>query len=515
MNSNNIFFNCDSYKISHYNMYPENTTKVYSYVESRGGELENTVFFGLQFLIQRLNSFFPTMDDVEEAKTFFDAHGEPFNYEGAKALVELGYFPLEIKAVKEGTVMPTKNILVSITNTLPEFAWLPSLLETILLNGTWYPTTVASYSRACKKIIEQAYDKTASEESKAGIPFAMHDFGFRGTSSIETAGIGGTAHLVNFVGSDTVIANVYAKKFYDCDIASFSVPAAEHSTITAWGRECEREAYKNIIEQYPDGIVSVVSDSYDIYHAVDYIYGVELKDRILERDGVYVVRPDSGDPVTVLCGTIKSLDSEDIDNEDVYWDALNEGYLYVEIDGEVYSLNDGYFESTGSLSSPLKDINEIREAKGILRLLWDRFGGKKNEKGYRVLDDKIRVLQGDGINIHSLEIILDELERFGWSAENMVFGMGGKLLQDHNRDTMKFACKCSYVEIDDEGRDVFKSPKTDTGKASKKGIMSLIKDGNEYKTVKGEHVNDLLEVVYIDGEVTRRQSLQEIRDMVG
>lgn len=469
MNTNNFFLHTDSYKPSHFTMYPEATTKVYSYVESRGGDLENTVFFGLQFLVERLNDFFPTMDDVEEAKVFYEAHGEPFNYAGAKQLVELGYFPLEIKAVKEGTVIPTRNILVSITNTHPDFAWLPSFLETILLNATWYPTTVASYSKACKNLIEQAYDATASEASKAGIPFALHDFGFRGTSSIETAGIGATAHLVNFLGSDTVVANIYAKKFYDCDMAGYSVPAAEHSVITSWGKDGEQAAYENIIEKFPSGVVSVVSDSYDIYHAIDHIYGVELKEKILSRDGVFVIRPDSGDPIKVLCGTSDRHVSDDID--------------------------------------------AIREAKGILQLLWERFGGTVNEKGFRVLNDKVRVLQGDGINIDSLGDILVALEQNGWSVENMVFGMGGKLLQDHNRDTMRFACKCSYVEIDGHGLEVYKAPKTDMGKVSKKGIMSLIKRDGAYQTVQGEHNGDLLETVYRNGVVLRHQTLSEIREI--
>ena len=470
MNTNNIFLLADSYKISHWNMLPPKTNKVYSYVESRGGEIEETLFFGLQFLIKRLNTFFPTMEDVEDAKAFYDAHGEPFNYDGAKQLVDLGYFPLEIKAVKEGTILPSKHILVSITNTLDDYAWLPSFMETILLNSTWYPTTVASYSYACKKIISEAYDRTATEESKAGIPFALHDFGFRGASSIETAGIGGTAHLVNFNGSDTVIANVFAKNFYNEEVASFSVPAAEHSVITAWGKNNESDAYENIIDEYPDGIVSVVSDSYDIYNAVDQIIGVKLKDKILARDGVYVVRPDSGDPVTVLCGD-------------------------------------------KSITNP-QDNDSILVKKGILQILLERFGGTVNDKGFKVLNEKIRVLQGDGINIHSLKDICDSLEENGWSVENMVFGMGGKLLQDHNRDTMKFACKCSHIEVDGEPRDVFKEPKTDSGKNSKRGVMSLLRENGKYHTVKGKHRGDLLETVYLDGRVIRNQSLSEIREMV-
>lgn len=470
MNDKNIFLHADSYKASHFSMYPKGTNKVYSYVESRGGYLEETVFFGLQVLVRKLRYMFPTMADVEEAHKFYKLHGEPFNYEGAKQLVELGYFPLEIKAVKEGTVLPSKNVLVSITNTHPDFGWLVSFLETILLNGTWYPTTVASFSRACKKIITSAYEKTVDNDRHAAIDFALQDFGFRGTSSIESAGIGALGHLVNFKGSDTVVANIVSSNHYNCDIAGFSVPAAEHSTITAWGKAGEVDAYINILDRYPTGVVSVVSDSYDVYHAVSDIFGRQLKERILARDGVFVVRPDSGDPITVLFGD-KTID------------------LKTEV-----------------------DEHRVLEGKGIIQILWERFGGYINSKGYKVLNDKVRILQGDGINIHSLADICDMLVAEGWSAENLVFGMGGGLLQCHDRDTMRFACKCSYIEIDGVGRDVFKNPSTDPGKKSKRGMLSLIQHpSGEYETVSEERDDDLLETVFLNSEIMRQQSLDEIR----
>lgn len=462
MNTNNFFLNADSYKFSHYGMYPRNTTKTYSYVESRGGTLDETLFFGMQFFTKWLDEVFPTEDDVEEANQFFTQHGVPFNYDGAMELVELGYFPLEIKAVPEGSVLPSRNILVSITNTHERFAWLPSFLETVLLNKLWYPCTVASYSLACKRVLEKAYSQTVDYDYSEAIKFALHDFGFRGASSLESAGVGGLSHLVNFVGSDTVIANSYASKYYGEDCVSLSVPAAEHSTIVSWTKDNESGAYKHILNEFPSGIVSIVADSYDIYNAVDKIFGIELKDDIMRRDGTTVIRPDSGDPTTVLFGDESSEDKQ------------------------------------------------IR--KGIVQIAWERFGGNTNDKGFRTLNPKVRILQGDGISLETLETLLDVATSNGWSADNFVFGMGGNLLQNHNRDTMQFACKCSYAEVDGQGRDVFKEPKTDSKKNSKRGIMSLVKDGDEYLTVQGRDENDLLETVYLDGTTIRFMSFTDVRN---
>lgn len=452
MNMNNFFLQTDSYKLSHFNQYPAGTTKVYSYIESRGGQFDETLFFGLQKAIQEINDNFPSMEDVEEANSFAKIHGTPFNYEGAKALVELGYLPIKITAVKEGMVVPTRNVLAVIENTLPLFYWIPSFLEPRLLSAVWYGTTVATYSKECKKIIEKYLYLTA--DNTDSLPFKLHDFGFRGASSTETAGIGGAAHLVNFMGTDTMVGILHAMKYYDAGICGHSVVAAEHSTITAHGRAGEKDAYEQMIDNNPTGILSVVSDSYDIFNTVSNIFGKELKDKILARDGVFVVRPDSGHPIEMVYDVLVRLD--------------------------------------------------------------EGFGSYENTKGYRVLNDKVRILQGDGIDIRMMERILENLKINGWAAENVVFGMGGKLLQDHNRDTQKFAMKCSYIEVNGVGREVYKDPITDQGKTSKRGRLALILSDEGLVTVPEHSVDpslNLLETVYEDGVVKRRQSFQEVREL--
>jgi len=452
MNYNNFFLKTDSYKLSHFSQYPTGTTKVYSYIESRGGKFDEVLFFGLQKAIQDINDNFPTMADVEEAKTFTELHGVPFNYEGAKALVELGYLPIKISAVKEGMVLPVKNVLAVIENTLPEFYWLPSFLEPRLLSAVWYASTVATYSKECKKIIKKYLELTS--DNTDSLPFKLHDFGYRGASSDTTAGIGGAAHLINFSGTDTMEGILTAMRYYDSNVCAYSVVAAEHSTITSHGKDGEAAAYEKLIDENPTGILSIVADSYDIYNAVSNIFGEKLKDKILKRDGVLVVRPDSGNPIEVVYDVITALD--------------------------------------------------------------EKFGSYKNTKGYKVLNDKVRVLQGDGIDIEMIRRICENLKTNGWSVENVVFGMGGKLLQDHNRDTQKFAMKCSYIEVNGEGRNVFKDPVTDAGKTSKKGRLALVPDVDEgYKTVPESFAGDsnLLEVVYEDGVIKRRQTFDEIREL--
>jgi nicotinamide phosphoribosyltransferase len=448
---NNIY-TTDSYKTSHYLQYPEGTEKVYSYIESRGGDFNEVVFFGLQKFLKELDrSIYNYKPVVNRAKMFFNKHGVPFNEKGWRYLndnYDEGY-PIKIRAVPEGTIVPVNMPLVTIENTDPNCYWLTSYVETALLRAVWYPCTVATISRECKKIIKAYLDKT-SDDTVGQLPFKLHDFGARGVSSSESAAIGGAAHLVNFKGSDTIEGILCAKEFYYCDMAGFSIPAAEHSTITAWGKENEEAAYANMLGKFPNGPVAVVSDSYDIYNAVDNIWGKKLKDRVLNRDGVVIIRPDSGYPPEVI---LKILDS-----------------------------------------------------------LGKSFGYAKNKKGYKVLNPKVRVIQGDGNNLEMIRLILQKMMAKTWSADNIAFGMGGGLLQDCNRDTLKFAMKTSYVEVNGEGRDVFKDPITDVGKKSKKGKLGLY--GNEYGEIsmdptKGESI---LETVYENGRLLKEYTLDEVRE---
>jgi nicotinamide phosphoribosyltransferase len=450
----NIILNSDSYKYSQFNQYPEGTEYIYSYIESRGGKFDETVFFGLQAFIDEYLTTPVTMEMIDEAEAIITAHGEPFNREGWEYILNVydGYLPVEIKAVPEGTVVPVKNILASIVNTDPKCYWLTSFLETALLRAIWYPTTVATNSREIKKLILEYLEKTGDPTT---IDFKLHDFGARGVSSLESAGIGGAAHLVNFMGTDTVEALLFARRFYGADMAGFSVPAMEHSTVTSWGREREVDSYRNMVKKNgkPGGIVSAVSDSYDIFNACK-LWGTELKQDILDSGATLVVRPDSGDPAEVVTRCLIILD--------------------------------------------------------------EHFGHTVNDKGYKVLNN-VRVLQGDGITIESIKEILHWAIKKGYSADNLVFGQGGALLQIVNRDDQKFAMKCSAARVNGTWVDVFKDPVTDPGKQSKKGRLALIRDDEgEFTTTRAEYVDphfekDELRTVFIEGELVNQMTFDEVR----
>jgi nicotinamide phosphoribosyltransferase len=451
----NLLLLTDCYKLTHWKQYPPKTTKVYSYFESRGGDYPETVFFGLQYLLKRyLEGKVVTQEKIAEAEEITKltlGNKNLFNKDGWEYILNQfdGQLPISIKAVPEGTVVPTHNVLITVENTDPNCWWLTNYLETLLVQ-VWYPITVATQSREIKKVIHDFLDKTGKASL---VNFKLHDFGFRGVSSVESAGIGGAAHLVNFQGTDTVAAVSLLRKYYHHNTPGFSIPAAEHSTITSWGKENEVKAYENMLDQFT-GARAVVSDSFDIFNACEKLWGEQLKDKILNLEGSLVIRPDSGDPAEVV----------------------------------------------------LK----------VIEILGRKFGYQTNSKGFKVLNDKIRVIQGDGVNYLSIKEILQTLFDNNWSIDNISFGMGGALLQKLNRDTQKFAFKCSYVEVNGEGRDVFKDPITDKGKISKKGRLQLIKLQNGcYETVP-EHINvnespnELVEV-FCNGKLLKDHTLDEVR----
>ena len=454
MELKNIILNTDSYKVSHYLQYPPKTEYVSSYIESRGGDYDESCFFGLQMFIKDYLTTPFTQADIDEAETMYNAHGVPFNRAGWEYILREheGYLPLEIQAIPEGSITPTHNVLVQVVNTDPNCSWLTSYVETSLLRAVWYSTTVATISRHVKKIIHKYLSATA--DNTDGLPFKLHDFGARGVSSNESAAIGGLAHLVNFQGTDTVASLVAAKRYYGEDMAGFSIPAAEHSTMTAWTQAHERDAYENMLEQFSgEGkLVAVVSDSYDLWNAIDNIWGEQLKERVVNSGGTLVVRPDSGDPVTVVCTAINKL--------------------------------------------------------------MEKFGYTLNSKGYKVLPDYVRLIQGDGVSPKSIEKILDVMEHQKLSADNVAFGMGSSLLQRLNRDTLKFAMKASAAKVDGVWRDVFKDPKTDHGKVSKKGRLALVPSGDGVMTVREDALNghtNLLEPIFRNGKLLKEQTLAEIR----
>ncbi len=362
---------------------------------------------------------------------------------------------MQIDAIAEGRVLPVKNVMLQAINTDNNCAWLTSYLETALLRGVWYPTTVATISWHCKQIIKDYLIKTA--DNLDGLAFKLHDFGARGASSLETAGIGAAAHLVNFMGTDTIAGIIACRDYYAEPMAGFSIPAAEHSTITSWGKEGEADAYRNMLEQFsgPGNVVAVVSDSYDLWYAIDELWGVQLKQQVIDNGGTIVIRPDSGNPVDVVVEAIQRL------------------------------------------------IN--------------KFGSITNTKGYAVLPDYIRIIQGDGISSpHVIGEILQAMQDVGLSADNVAFGMGGGLLQKLNRDTLSFAMKTSAIEVDNQWRDVYKAPITDMGKKSKRGRLALINTDQGIKTIQLEQCGDainLLQPVYKNGQLLQNLSLADIRDL--
>ena len=454
----NRIIDTDSYKASHWLQYPPNTTRAFFYLESRGSDRNwnDTVFFGLQYILKRYFASPFTQEMVEEAREVITAHGLPFNYAGWSRLVEKheGRLPLRIRAVPEGSIVPLHNVLMTVETTDAEFAWLASWFETQLMR-IWYAITVATQSYQIKKDVYK-YLIESSDDPDGEILYKVHDFGARGVSSQETAAIGGAAHLINFLGTDTMAALLLHREFYHASMAGFSIPAAEHSTVTSWGRDAEVESYRNLLRNFakPGALLAVVSDSWNIYNAVEHLWGEQLRQEVIDSGARIVIRPDSGDPVEVV--------------------------------------------------------------SRVAALLGEKFGCQTNSKGFKVLNN-VRIIQGDGVSQDSVNNILAKLKSDGMSASNIAFGIGGSLLQKVNRDTMRFAYKCSAIVVDGRLREVYKEPVTDKKKFSKRGRLDLIKIGDEYQTVKMDSVemssmpNSALETVFEDGRVMVDDTLDAIR----
>lgn len=456
----NILLNTDSYKTSMFKQYPQGTTGVYSYIESRGGKYDETVFFGLQAFIKEYLLEPITQADIDVADEILTAHGEPFNREGWEYILSAhnGYLPLVIKAVPEGTVVPVQNVLATVENTDPKCFWLTTYLETALLRAVWYGTTVATQSYKIKQVILDYLEKTGDPST---INFKLHDFGARGVSSMESAGIGGAAHLVNFMGSDTISGVLFAREYYNAGISGFSIPAAEHSTITSWGREGEVDAYENMLTQFakPGSIVAIVSDSYDIYNAASNLWGDALRQRVIDSGATIVIRPDSGDPVGV---NVK-----------------------------------------------------------LIQILEQKFGTTVNDKGFKVLNN-VRLIQGDGVNELSIRSILGAFMAMGFSADNIAFGMGGALLQAVDRDTQRFAMKCSAMSRvsgsfgKTEWFPVQKDPVTDSGKRSKAGRVTLMQKRvlgqREFFSGVEDWMPSALVEVFNNGKLVNEISFDQVRE---
>ena len=464
--SDNIILMSDSYKVSHFRQYPPGTEYVFSYFESRGGIFKDVLFFGLQYILKRyLVGQVVTAAKIEEADRYFSAHfgsSQHFNKSGWEHILNAhgGLLPVSIRAVREGTRVPTHNVLLTCENTDPACFWLGNFLETLLVQ-VWYPCTVATNSLAQKEQIRLWLERTGCENVEESLVFKLHDFGFRGVSSVESSAIGGLAHLVNFRGTDTMSAFVCGKEFYGCEMAGFSIPASEHSTMTSWGREGELDAYGNMLQQYQEGMVACVSDSWDVFNACGELWGHQLRDLIMNRDGRLVIRPDSGDPPTVVVRVLDLLGGPG-----------------------------GGFEKFVTYTS----------------------------SGHKLLPSQVRIIQGDAVDIEMIGKIYSAMGAAGWAADNVGFGSGGALLQKINRDTLNFAMKCALVVINGEEREVYKDPLTDPGKKSKRGRLMLIRreDGSLVTIKKGEEegATDQLVEVFRNGYLLVEQSLHEIRARV-
>lgn len=479
----------DSYKISHREQYPAGTTKIYSNFTARSGKNQNVptdgiCFVGLQhfildYLIEDWDySFFTrSIDRVVNSyqRRVSNIVGYKVNVDHIRALHKLGYLPIEIKALPEGSMVPYGVPMLTVVNTKPEFFWVTNMLESVLSAELWQPITSATTYMAYKKLGLRYAELTGAD--KEFVRYQFHDFGFRGMAGRHAAASSGFAVLAaGAYGTDNIPAIDLAEDYYfadsDTEIVGVSVNATEHSVQCAGGKEDEFETYKRLItEIYPSGMVSIVSDTWDFWQVItDYL--VRLKSDIMARDGRVIIRPDSGDPVDILCGT----------------------YQDYEPDRAVLTA----------------------EQKGLIECLWDIFGGTLTEKGYKVLDTHIGAIYGDSITYKRAEEIFRRLEQKGFASSNVVLGIGSFSFQYVTRDTHGMAMKSTYAEINGAGVEIFKDPKTDNGiKKSAKGLLMVTQTDGVYKLVDQVSVDQerhgCLETVFKDSQLVKTTTLAEIR----
>lgn len=456
--SNNAII-ADSYKYTHAPQYPTGTTSMQSYVEPRadnsGLGIEEVTLFGPQRFAKETLMDPLTKADVEEAVEITQANGIPFERAAFDRIVNVhgGYYPVRIRAAQEGMQIPVGNAVLTAESTDPQIPWAESFLETALLSHTWYGTSVATISNHCRKIIFK-YLRDTADNALDKIPYAVLDFGMRAAHPGDNGATAGAAHLISFKGTDTISALPFLKKFYNASLTDLghSAVASEHSTTTSWGREGELGFWRHMIHTFGGvaPVISLVADSYDVDHAVGHIFGVELKKEIENCGSLVVIRLDSGDPVK---GVITAL---------------------------------GQLEQT--------------------------FGTTPNSRGFKVLNH-VKILQADGVNPKSIEAILLAAKLAGFSAENIAFGMGGKLHTGVTRDTFSFAMKCSAIQVNGKWQDVYKDPKSG-GKTSKRGRLALVETDDGLQTIREESLmgrDNLLEVVYENGKLIRDMTFNEVR----
>jgi len=485
----NIILATDGYKLGHRDQYPKGTEVVYSNFTARScgyypEACDGYVVAGIQlfiskYLIDDFNSgfFARSKSDVSEKyKNRINSFLGSDNIVGANHIEELhdlGYLPIKIKALPEGTLCPIGVPCMTIVNTHDRFYWLTNYLETLISCTLWLPMTSATTARLFKKSLLSHASRTSwSDNERLNIPFLCHDFSMRGMAGMDAAVLSGMGHLFSFTGSETIPAIEAAEEYYskDDNLIAATIPATEHSVMCAGSKDSEFDTFRRLItETYPKGFVSIVSDTWDYWKVITE-YLPALKSEIMARDGRFVVRPDSGDPVDIICGR----------------------------------------EFAGS---------DTPEGKGTYQLLWEIFGGTVNEAGYKVLDSHIGIIYGDSITLERQADIYSKLEAKGFAATNLVLGIGSYTYQGKTRDSLGFAVKSTWCKINGVDTEIFKDPKTDNGvKKSLKGLICVQQDDNKLIAVdQCSHTDEAkgaLKTVFSNGVAHNTTSLTEIRNTV-
>jgi nicotinamide phosphoribosyltransferase len=522
----NPFLMTDAYKISHPEQYPEGTEYVYSNITPRGSRIEGVnevVVFGTQYfikeyLINTFNENFFSRDKEEviaELDAFFAEYFGPGSVDTQRHadLHDLGYLPLSIKALPEGTKCPMGVPYATIINTDPKFGWLTNFIETLSQTVIWNPLTSATIANRYRKLLDSFAEETGGPAEF--VPFQGHNFSMRGMSSFESGYTTDGGHLLSFVGSDTLSGNVFVKEYYNANpedgMISCSVPATEHAVMCAGGEDDERETFRRLIQDiYPSGIVSIVSDTWNLWDVLLDI-APSLKDEIEARDGKVVFRPDSGDPVKIVCGYNYVLSNR---NSEDFLEYINHRtgheYYFGETYDAVKTIDGKYFDSRG------RELTE-NEIKGCIQILWEQFGGTTNHMGYKELNPKVGLIYGDSITFERCERICQELKNKGFASTNVVFGIGSFTYQYNTRDTFSIACKATWVQINGVPKNIFKDPITDNGmKKSACGLLRVDKKGgslvlSQEVTPEEEKGGELVEV-FRDGKLLVDHTLKEIRE---
>lgn len=527
---------CDFYKVSHRKLYPKNTKRIYSTLTPRSNkyfkQTDVVVVFAIQafvkkYLVEYFNeNFFNLPKSVVIAQyeryikyALLDPNPDSSHI---AALHDLGYLPIKLKALKEGTKAPIKTPILTIENTVDEFFWLTNYFETLLSSETWQPMTNATMAFQFRKLLNEYALKTVGHTGD--VQFQGHDFSFRGMTNFEAAAASGAGHLLFHRGTDTIPAIGYLEEYYNANIeeemVGTSIPATEHSVMCANTDADVRDEYSYfkelITEKYPAGFVSIVSDSYDFWDIVGRVIPM-LKQDILNRDGRVVIRPDSGDPVEILMGKVIPKLNYHEEAEQLLNSSSSAIY---EVDGKHFVIEK--FGNQDELFS-ISEYELTVEDKGLIESLWDIFGGTVTEKGYKQLDSHIGAIYGDSINLDRAREIVERLEKKGFVSTSVVLGIGSYTYTYNTRDSLGFAIKATYGQFGDEEKLLFKDPKTDPGKRSQRGRVFVHEEEGVIKYIDGLKVQDelelektktnLLETVFENGLLVRDQSLQEIREI--